>query len=187
MTQAIPQHSSASPEHYTPIEIIEAARITMGGIDLDPASTRSVNERRVKATSYFSRVDDGLSRAWQGRVWLNPPGGKVKNKSSAAIWWGKLAEEYRSGRVTQGVFLGFTLEVLSTSQDAGIWIGELPFCIPRSRIEFLQERDGEFVAGESPTHANVIGFLPPAGLGTERLAAIQRFAGEFQQFGRVRT
>lgn len=186
MALAIPQHSAATPEHYTPQSIIEAARHTMGGIDLDPASTASVNAKRVLADRFYSKADDGLSKIWQGRVWLNPPGGRVGNKSSAAIWWAKLAEEYASGTVEQALFLGFTLEILSTSQDAKIWPSELPFCIPRRRIEFLQEVDGEFVKGESPTHANVIVYLPPRGDTYRSHAAIERFAGEFQQFGKVR-
>lgn len=182
MTQAIPQHSALTSEHYTPLEFIEAARDTMDGIDLDPASTGRVNDLRVKATAFFSKVDDGLSRAWRGRVWLNPPGGRIKNKSSAAIWWAKLAEEYQSGRVTEALFLGFSIEILATAQDACIWPGNMPFCVPRKRIEFVQERDGEFVPGESPTHSNIIVYLPPAAHDTRKL---ERFAKNFSRFGRV--
>lgn len=186
MTQQLPQHSALTPEHYTPLAFIDAARIVMGGFDLDPATTASVNERRIKAHAFFTKEDDGLSRAWRGRVWLNPPGGRVKNKSSAAIWWAKLAEEYFSGRVTEALFLGFSIEILATAQDARIWPGEMPFCIPRRRIEFDQEKDGEFAPGESPTHSNVIVYLPPVTLGPERLGGVRRFEGEFSRFGRVR-
>ena len=85
----IAQHSSATPEHYTPAEYIEAARIVMGGIDLDPATTWTVNNWSVKASSIYTKESNGLIRQWHGRVWLNPPGGKVKNKSNAALWWAK--------------------------------------------------------------------------------------------------
>ena len=190
--QAIPQHSTATPEHYTPIEIIDAARVTMGGdIDLDPASTATVNAKRVDARNFFTKAEDGLAREWHGRVWLNPPGGRIGNRSSAAVWWSKLADEYHAGRVTQAVFLGFSIELLATSQDAKIWPGDMPFCIPRRRIEFLKEVDGDFVKGESPTHSNVIVYLPARGgalsvSSVERDAGIARFAEAFKRFGRVR-
>ncbi len=179
-------HTSTTNEHYTPLEIIEAARETMGGIDLDPATTTSVNTHRVKATSFFTRKDAALYRAWSGRTWLNPPGGRAPgNKSSAALWWAKLAEEYAAGRVVEAVFLGFTLEILATSQDAVVWPGDLPFCVPRKRIEFCKEvAPGEFVKGDSPTHSNVIVYLPRK---DEPIDGRVRFHAVFAKFGRVST
>lgn len=83
------RHSSASVEHYTPAEIVDAARATMGGIDLDPASCTFAN-RTVKAAAIFTApivIDGreewpgGFVRPWTtsdgrpSRVFLNPPGG----------------------------------------------------------------------------------------------------------------
>jgi len=195
------QHSAATPEHYTPAPIIEAARHVMGGIDLDPATTASVNAETVRAERFFTRENDGLSCVWRGRVWLNPPGGVTKGKSNAAIWWAKLAREYLGGYVTQAVFLGFSIEILATAQDSELWPGSLPFCVPRQRIEFLRAREPGgapgmrslfdeprtiFESGESPTHSNVIVFLPPHGEEWERHAAVRRFAAAFSELGKVR-
>lgn len=69
--------SSGDVEYYTPVEIIEAARRVMGGIDLDPASSAKANEI-VKATRFFTVSDDGLSQPWRDRVWLNHPFGRAE-------------------------------------------------------------------------------------------------------------
>jgi hypothetical protein len=177
------QHSSVSNEHYTPTEHIEAAREVMGGIDLDPASTASVNEHRVKAGYFFTKEDDGFNQPWFGRVFLNPPGGKVGNESRAALWWAKLLDEWESGTVEQAVFVGFTLEILSTSQSSRKSVGEFPCCFPHGRIDFFKEIEpGVYKEGGSPGHANVIAFLPPR----DDPWAVMKFAETFSKFGLVR-
>lgn len=59
-------------EWGTPQFIIDAARLVMGEIDCDPA-THAAAQDRVQALRYYTAADDGLSRAWHGRVFLNPP------------------------------------------------------------------------------------------------------------------
>ena len=54
-------------EYYTPKEIIEA----LGRFDLDPATP--VNPRWRTADVMYTKEDDGLSKEWFGRVFLNPP------------------------------------------------------------------------------------------------------------------
>ena len=65
-------YNSGNNEWYTPADIIEAARKTMGGIDLDPA-TSEVAQDVVKATTYYTAEANGLDKPWSGRVWMNPP------------------------------------------------------------------------------------------------------------------
>lgn len=84
--------SSGKTEYYSPPEIIEAARRTMGGIDLDTASSAAAN-RVVKAEFFYGRPTyviegeigglpvrryfdlGGLSYPWFGRVFMNHPFG----------------------------------------------------------------------------------------------------------------
>jgi len=64
--------NSGENEWYTPERFIEAARLTMGQIDLDPASSERAN-KTVKAGVIYTIDDDGLAQDWFGNVWMNPP------------------------------------------------------------------------------------------------------------------
>lgn len=57
-------------EWLTPPSIIEALG-GPGSFDLDPASP--AGRPWPTALMHFTKDDDGLSRDWFGRVWLNPP------------------------------------------------------------------------------------------------------------------
>ncbi len=69
------RHSSESVEHFTPGDIVEAARATMGSIDLDPATCELAN-RHIRASRIFTEAENGYLRSWFGNVFLNPPGGQ---------------------------------------------------------------------------------------------------------------
>jgi ParB family chromosome partitioning protein len=73
-TKSKPHDSNNSGENewYTPIKYIESARLVMGTIDLDPATSVIANEI-VKAKTFYTKEDDGLTKSWFGNVWLNPP------------------------------------------------------------------------------------------------------------------
>lgn len=75
-------------ECYSPDWAVEWARAAMGGIDLDPASCEEA-QRTVRADHYYTAEDDGLTREWFGRVWLNPPWGAGQKKR----WVRKLRSE----------------------------------------------------------------------------------------------
>lgn len=57
----------SSDEWYTPKSIIDS----LGKFDLDPCAP--VNPLWETASVMFNKNDDGLSKEWCGRVWLNPP------------------------------------------------------------------------------------------------------------------
>jgi ParB family chromosome partitioning protein len=65
-------YNSGENEWYTPEEYIIAAKLVMGWIDLDPASSQQANII-VGANKIFTVDDDGLNQNWSGKVWLNPP------------------------------------------------------------------------------------------------------------------
>lgn len=65
-------NNSGENEWYTPLYIIERARKAMGAIDCDPASNALAN-KNVKADVFYTAQQDGLTKKWRGRVWLNPP------------------------------------------------------------------------------------------------------------------
>jgi phage N-6-adenine-methyltransferase len=87
-------------EWYTPAEYIEAARRVLGAIDLDPASSDDA-QRVVQAKDYFTREQDGLTRKWKGRIWLNPPYSQPAIQQFAE----KLVAEYEAHRVREAIVL----------------------------------------------------------------------------------
>ena len=64
-----PQTQATKDDHYTPAWVFERMGITF---DLDVCSPPS-GIPWIPATRYFTKADDGLSQAWAGRVWMNPP------------------------------------------------------------------------------------------------------------------
>ena len=77
-------HQSArmkSDEWLTPPQIVQA----LGPFDLDPCSP--INRPWPTASTHYTAEDDGLSKPWFGRVWMNPPYG-----AEAAQWLKRLAE-----------------------------------------------------------------------------------------------
>lgn len=147
-------------QYYAPRRIATVAQLVMGGIDLDPASCAEAN-RVVGASAFFTTADDGLSRSWSGRVFCNPPGGKLNGQSQMLLYWNKLTAEYRAGNVYSAIFLGFTPAPIYMSQD-GDSVLNYPICLPRKRIAFLAPtKTGELKSQGAPPHHNFLSFLPP--------------------------
>lgn len=123
-------HNSGENEWYTPSAYIEAARLAMGGIDLDPATSDLANET-VQASTYFTILDDGLTKRWFGRVWMNPPYSQPEINHFAQ----KVVESVGAGDVQQACVL------VNNATETG-WFQALlseasAVCLPKSRIRFV--------------------------------------------------
>jgi phage N-6-adenine-methyltransferase len=93
-------HNSRAVEWYTPKAYIDAARLVLGGIDLDPASS-DIAQQTVQATTFYTKHDNGLKQPWAGRVWMNPPySAKLIDKFMC-----KLVEHFSAGDVTAAITL----------------------------------------------------------------------------------
>lgn len=158
--------ASNENEWYTPTKYIEAARVTLGVIDLDPASCDAAN-RTVKAARFFSKADDGLKQPWRGRVWLNPPYGGL-----ACDFIPRVVGEYKAGHVTAAIAL-VNSHCTDTEWFQVLW--EHLLCFTDHRVEF--ESAGREKANGS-THGSVFAYLGDS----PRL-----FAEHFAQFGRIVT
>jgi phage N-6-adenine-methyltransferase len=64
--------SSATGEWETPQVLYDELARIFGGFTLDPCAT----QENAKCAHFFTREDDGLSRDWKGKVFMNPPYGR---------------------------------------------------------------------------------------------------------------
>ena len=127
-------HNSGNNEWYTPPDYIEAARSVLGTIDLDPASSRQANAV-VGATAYYSIDDDGLTRPWRGRVWMNPP----YSSDLVGRFADKLAAHFDAGEISAAI-------VLVNNATETAWFGTLverasAIVFPLARVRF-RDPDG---------------------------------------------
>lgn len=173
------QHSSRTDTWYTPTEYVAAVHAVLGKPALDPASDDRAN-LTIQADRYISVHEDGLATDWgaPGSVYLNPPGGKVGNKSLAGLFWSRLMANFELGFVGHAIFMAFSAEQLQSTQKPGQRsLLDFPFCVPRQRIRFVSPG----VEKHSPSHSNVIVYVPGY------LDRTERFVEVFSQFGKCRT
>jgi phage N-6-adenine-methyltransferase len=154
---------SITNQWYTPAPYLDAARAVLGGFDLDPASCAEANEM-VKAERFLTAEDDGLSHDWHGRVWLNPPYGKL-----AGHFVVRLDDQYEFGNVIAAITL-VNAHCTDTAWFQPLWDHTL--CFTNHRINF----DAGTADRSGSTHGSVFAYMGPDPA---------TFAAEFSQFGAI--
>lgn len=125
----------ANDQWRTPPHIIAMVHETMGGIDLDPASSRRANQA-VGAKSFADH--GGLSLDWTAhqRVFCNPPYSEIRP------WVDKFIDE-----VTHGI-------MLTNADTSTAWSHELmnhvdAVCFTKGRLRFIDPETEEPRGGNS--------------------------------------
>lgn len=159
--------NTSNDEWYTPSKYLESARKAMGSIDLDPATSKAANVR-VKASWFYTPVEDGLEQAWTGNVWLNPPFSRLLPFAE------KLTTEATEGDVKQAVMLGPNFSDSAWWQLCAQHAGAV--CHTNHRIRFISSATDE-VSKDSPTNGHTFFYFG---------GNIDRFDREFAQWGIIR-
>ena len=102
-------NASGDQAWETPQEFLARLYAVFGRFDLDPCSPRKTRPP-VKARLHYTAEDDGLSLAWHGIVFVNPPYGR---KLSA--WVAKANREVEQGNARM------VLALISVRTDTRYW------------------------------------------------------------------
>ena len=149
-------------EWYTPQPFIDAAKIVLEIIDLDPASN-PIAQARIQASTYYTKDDDGLTKEWAGNVWMNPP--------YAQPLVGQFIDKLvSSAQVSEAIVLVNNGTETRWGQTLLEWADAV--CFPSTRIRFL-DPDGNTGA---PLQGQMIAYKGDS---------VDAFVLAFEQFGAV--
>ncbi len=180
-------------ELITPTELIQAANMVMGNIDLDPASSK-VAQQFVQADQFFGPQQDGLNaQQWFGKVYLFPPSGcyffdkkldrwKMTRASSPtlvsshAVWFRTLFKKWYADEVEQAIYFSNCPDMIRYEQK----IFDFPICFLKT-VPRLIKNTSEGI-GEHKTCTSFVVHLQPKLNSSE---ATQKFIDVYEQFGRV--
>lgn len=141
-------HQSLTDQHFTPPWILEKVRQHWGQIDLDPCSSKEVNDWSVKATMVFHEDGIELLQMLNPRnplkFWCNPPS---TYSGEAKDWLKVLCNLWTSGKIEQFYFLFFNRENMGKSFIP--YNGYIPHVNFGDRLKYwsFNEIAGEFQEG----------------------------------------
>lgn len=153
-------NNSGENEWYTPTQYIDSARVVMGKIDLDPASSEAAN-RVIKAKKYYDEKINGLNQKWFGSIWMNPPYSQP------------LINDFINKLETESYDQAVVLVNNATETRWGQKLLELSHavCFHTSRIRFVSP-EGE--VGDAPLQGQMIIYIGKN---------YKQFIDEFKQYG----
>lgn len=159
--------STGENEWYTPKEYIEAAKSVMGDIDVDPASSEIAN-KIVKAKIYYTAQNDGLTKPWIGRIWMNPP----YSQPLIVRFSETFVKKYKDTEVKEAC-------VLVNNATDTTWFQMMleicdKVCFIKGRIRFLDIKEE---ATGAPLQGQLILYFGKN---------VQKFSGKFNKFGIVK-
>lgn len=182
-------------EWITNDDLIDAAHLLMGGIDLDPASSKKANEF-VNAKHFYTPKEDGLNEMeWFGNVYLFPPkhsyfwhhksqrwkmtrGLSPSLTSSYAIWWRTLKRKWLKGEIEQGVYFANAPDMFMYCQD----IFDHPICVFKTRPMLRQHFITTDEIKTRNTCASFVVYLQPK---TDVEKATENFIEIYGEKGRI--
>jgi hypothetical protein len=125
-----------SRQWYTPRWVFDALRLRF---DLDAASPGAAVVPWIPADRHLTMAEDGLTAAWHGRVWLNPPYG-----ADTPEWLARFVD-HRGG----GTMLTFARTDTAWFHDLAVRCDAM--LLLRGRIQFLRpgEQAGCAAAGRA--------------------------------------
>jgi DNA N-6-adenine-methyltransferase (Dam) len=143
-------------EYYTPTLILALAIRVMGGLDLDPAWHPDC---QVKAKRVYTAEQNGLAQEWRGRLFLNPPFGKI-----IKLWIKKAVDAHAAGDVTQAIIL------TGARTDSGWFrlLDDYPLCFVHRRVPYKDD--------DKPPFPSVLAYAGPR---------VARFARTFGEIGTI--
>ena len=180
-------------ELITNKDLVGAVPSFMGGIDLDPASSKVANTY-VQADKFFTPQNDGLNvQEWWGRVYLFPPSGayffdKYHDKwkmtrsssgsltSSHALWFKKLYRLWLADVVKEAVYFTNCTDMIRYDQR----IFDFPICVLKT-APTLVKNTSEGI-GIHKTSTCIVVYMQPKDNSGE---ATQRFIDIYSDRGRI--
>lgn len=158
----IVRSQSKSVEWYTPDWVFAELGLEF---DLDPSSPFDM-ETAVPAKTKYTIFDDGLSKPWFGRVWLNPPYGR-----DTPFWIRRMIDH------GNGVALVFSRTDAAWCQEAMRAATAMLFMA--GRVDFVPGRENQHKKSRSGAGTVMFAF------GAECAAALERMSNRGVFIGRT--